>query len=139
MDPILSQIDFTPLAVNFAVTVAGIVLAFLGKAVRDFTVANKDNKNYGLLVSIVENAVQAVEQVYTDVDGDTKKKAAFALVEAALKARGINVDLDEIDAAIEAAVLREFNFPAAVEPAEPPTETVVTVSPSDANAGEDVV
>ena len=139
MDPILSQIDFTPLAVNFAVTVAGIVLAFLGKAVRDFTVANKDNKNYGLLVSIVENAVQAVEQVYKDVDGDTKKSAAIAMAEAALQARGIKVDLDEIDAAIEAAVLREFNFPAAVEPAAPPTETVVSVSPSDADAGEDVV
>lgn len=139
MDPILSQIDFTPLAVNFAVTVAGIVLAFLGKAVRDFTVANKDNKNYGLLVSIVENAVQAVEQVYKDVDGDTKKSAAIAMAEAALEARGIKVDLDEIDAAIEAAVLREFNFPAAVEPAAPPTETVVNVSPSDADAGEDVV
>lgn len=120
--PTLGVIDWTPIVSNIVLSIAGVVFAVVGKAVRDFTIANKENKNFALLTSIAEAAVQAVEQVYGENEGDTKKAAAIEAVEAALATRGLKIDLDEIVNAIEAAVLREFNFSTAVDPT--PSETI---------------
>jgi len=49
----------------------------------------------------VKIAVAAAEQIYTAADGDKKKKWVLDYLEQ----RGIVLDEDELDAAIEAAVL----------------------------------
>ncbi|MFH0917029.1 MAG: phage holin, LLH family [bacterium] len=60
------------------------------------------------LERVAAQAVLFAEQVYKDADGETKKAAAIAAVQAKLDARGIHVDLDQIVAAIEAAVYDEI-------------------------------
>ena len=50
----------------------------------------------------VEIAVSAAEQLYDAKDGSTKKKYVAAFLEE----RGYRVNADELDAAIESAVLR---------------------------------
>lgn len=126
-------IDLGPYLSQIFLAVATAVIALVGKASRDFINANKDNKNFSLLNDIAEAAVQAAEQLYTKRDGDTKKAAAIDFAESWLATKGINIDADELSAAIEAAVLREFNYPQAVEPASPPAETVIDVSPGRDN------
>lgn len=53
-------------------------------------------------------AVLYAEQVYRDADGETKKEAAIRAVQTKLDARGIHIDLQQIVAAIEAAVYDEL-------------------------------
>lgn len=81
-----------------------IVLRNLNKFVKAHTSA----KEYGILAAIATTAVQAVEQQYFAETSDSKKSLAFQYVESALDSKGIKVDLDTIDSAIEAAVNREF-------------------------------
>lgn len=123
-------VDLSPYLTQIFLAVMTAVVAFVGKAARDFIAANKDNKNYALLNDIAEVAVQAAEQLYAKQDGETKKAAAIEYAQSALDKTGIKFDAAALENAIEAAVLREFNYPAAVEPATPPAETVVGVSPS---------
>lgn len=132
MEQILAGIDWTPIITNLLLAVVTIVVGFVGKAARDFTVANKNNKEFALVTSIVEQGVQFAEQVYNTSDGQAKKAAAIDYIERELAKQNIKIDLDLVADAVEAAVLREFNYGAAVEPE--PVETVVdasATSPSD--------
>ncbi len=54
-------------------------------------------------------AVQAAEQSGLLETGEQKKEFALAQVEAWLAEFGIDIDLDQVDAAIEAAVFAEIN------------------------------
>jgi LL-H family phage holin len=140
-----------PILVDALIAVLVGAIAFVGRAVHGFINANKNVKGFEFLSQLATIAVQAAEQVYADQDGDTKKRFAIDFLEKALAERNINVDLDVISTAIEAAVMSEFNYPAAVEPASPPAttdvqtsageqpETVVTTPVTDVDAGEDVV
>jgi hypothetical protein len=56
------------------------------------------------LERVAAQAVLAVEQIYRDADGETKKAEAIAMVQTKLDARQIKIDLDQIVAAIEASV-----------------------------------
>ena len=60
------------------------------------------------LERVAAQAVLYAEQVYQEADGDTKKQAAIQAVQTKLDARGIHIDLDQIVAAIEAAVYDEI-------------------------------
>ena len=60
------------------------------------------------LERVAAQAVLYAEQVYRDADGETKKQAAIKAVQTKLDARGIRIDLDQIVAAIEAAVYDEI-------------------------------
>jgi hypothetical protein len=73
---------------------------------------------------VASMAVKAAEQA--NVAGLVKEKRdyAFALIEKRLAANGYTLDIDLIYAAIEAAVLDEFNRPE-LEP------QLITVGPSD--------
>lgn len=120
---------FSPYIGEVFVTVATAVIAFVGKAAYGFITAHKNDKNFQFLTSIAEKAVQAAEQLYAEYDGDTKKQFALDFVQSWLDANHLKIDAKAVDAAIEAAVMTEFNFPAAVEPASPPAEAEVVSTP----------
>lgn len=54
-------------------------------------------------------AVKAAEQAGASQFIDDKKSYAIQIVERLLQERGLAIDLDLVDAAVEAAVLTEFN------------------------------
>jgi len=70
-------------------------------------------ENYALLQSMVEQAVLAAEQsgLTETIEnvGEEKKRFAMKYVQDMLEARGIFIDLNEIDLAIEAAVNASFS------------------------------
>lgn len=92
-----------------------ILLGFVFAEIRKFSaiaqawLANKIGKeNYDLMIQMVYEAVQTAEQLgltdqIEDI-GEAKKRFALESVQQALNARGIYIDVNEIDAAIEAAV-----------------------------------
>lgn len=124
LNGIVGGIDWTPIISNILLAVVTVVVGVVGKAARDFTVANKNNKEFALVTSIIEQGVQFAEQVYSSTDGQEKKAAALDYIERELAKQGIKVDLDIISDAIEAAVLREFNYGESLEPQ--PVETINT-------------
>jgi len=119
---------FTPIIVNATIAAIGLVVTFVGVQVRKVQASTANNKNAEFIGRIVEIGVQAAEQVYGAANGDAKKGYAIDFAEKWLAERGVKIDVDVLDAAVEAAVLREFNYPEAVSPATPPTETTVTMS-----------
>lgn len=64
-------------------------------------------ENFAVARELVAEAVQAAEQMgLTEMivnEGEAKKAFAMAYVQQALSARNINLDINEIDAAVEAA------------------------------------
>ncbi len=117
----------TPIVVNAVVVVVGAVVAAIGVQVRKAQATVAKDKNADFINKVIEIGVQAAEQVYGAANGEAKKGYAIDFAEKWLSEQGLKVDLDTIDAAVEAAVMREFNYPAAVEPALPPTETTVSM------------
>lgn len=65
---------------------------------------------FDLLQKFAVSAVQAAEQSGLLETGEAKKEFAIAQVEKWLNQFGIDVDLDQVDAAIEAAVFAELNW-----------------------------
>ncbi len=65
---------------------------------------------FDLLQKFALSAVQAAEQSGLVKTGEEKKAFALAQVEAWLAEFGINIDLKQVDAAIEAAVFAELNW-----------------------------
>lgn len=130
-DPIVmpSIIDaLLPTIITTFIGVATAAIGFIGFQVRKFIASQANNEHADFLSRVAEIAVQAIEQTYSAANGDEKKQAAINAAERLLESRGVKVDLDVIEDAIEAAVLREFNYPAAVTPADPPAETFITMS-----------
>jgi hypothetical protein len=123
---------FTPIIVNAVVAAIGIVVAAVGVQVRKVQASTANNHNADFINKVIEIGVQAAEQVYGAAEGDQKKAYAIDFAEKWLADRGVKVDIDILDSAVEAAVMREFNYPTAVEPAAPPTETTVTMPGGDA-------
>lgn len=64
---------------------------------------------FDLLQKFAVSAVQAAEQSGLVETGEAKKAFAIEQVEKWLAQAGIDLDLDQIDAAIEAAVFAEVN------------------------------
>jgi hypothetical protein len=65
---------------------------------------------------MIDNAVNigvyAAEQIYKSGEGDMKKAKALAVAQGWLEAHNISINLDQLDAAIEAEVKRAFDHPA---------------------------
>ena len=101
----------TPLLLNLAVGVITLVIAWVGNEVRKLQKANANNANFQFIEQVAGIAVAAAEQLYGSAAGETKKAYAIDLAEKWFAERGITVDADVIVAQIEAAVLREFNYP----------------------------
>ena len=89
---------------------AGMLAAWLLGHVRKVWQQVKDNAGdwVWLLDEAARIAVRAAEQMELAEIISDKKQYAVATVDAFLKEKGFNVDLSLIEAAIEAAVLREF-------------------------------
>lgn len=128
INAIFAGIDWTPIISNILLAVVTVVIGAVGKAARDFTVANKNNKQFALVTSIIEQGVQFAEQVYESADGQSKKAAALDYIQRELDKQGVKVNVDLLSDAIEAAVMREFNYGTSVEPQ--PAETVVDTTPA---------
>ena len=89
---------------------AGMLAAYLVGLIRKtwLDVQAKSGEWSWVLDEAARMAVRAAEQMkLADIIGD-KKQYAVATVDAFLKEKGFTVDLSLIEAAIEAAVLREF-------------------------------
>jgi hypothetical protein len=69
--------------------------------------------NYAMVQSMVKEAVLAAEQLglteQIENVGEQKKRFAMNYVQGLLEARGIEINLNEIEGAIEAAVKDTFN------------------------------
>lgn len=124
--PIINQI--TPILADLLIAVVGLVVAFVGNETRKLLSNKSVASNISVLQTIATIGVQAAEQLYASEAGDDKKAYAIQYVQNELDRHGLKFDVDAIETAIEAAVLAEFNYPSALEPA--PTETVVTASAS---------
>src|SRR5574339_213785 len=105
----------TPLLVDAFIVVVGAIIAAVGVELRKVQKANADDTRFAFLQRVAEVGVQAAEQLYGEFAGDAKRDYALDYVESKLAEAGIKVETDLIVAQIEAAVLREVNFPA-VEP-----------------------
>jgi len=65
------------------------------------------SQRYGLDL-VVSYAVDAAEQVYKDGNGEDKKKYVLGVAENYIAKSGIKIDLDDLEAQIEAAVFGKF-------------------------------
>lgn len=93
-----------PVLATLIVGLGALVLRSVDKWLK----ANISAREYGILAAIAATATQAVEQQYLTEEGDTKKTLAHQYADKMLRSKGINLDFDAIDAAIEAAVLVQF-------------------------------
>lgn len=130
MDAFMDQL--TPIIVQVMMLVVTTVIGAIGFAARKWINTKFNKEQLEVINDIALVGVQAAEQLFKHFDGEAKKQFALEYAEAELAKRGINVDLDELSTIIEAAVLAEFNYPASVEPATPPTETVVSMGSVEA-------
>lgn len=123
---ILQSPEFGQFVTNTLIMVALAVIPLVGNAVRGFFNANKDNATVQTVLDIARMAVLAAEQLGITGAIDDKKSYAITVAERMLAERGIKVDLDALDAAIEAAVAEELNAVNALPPAPAAPAPVTT-------------
>lgn len=90
--------DLTPVFNAFIALAAALITAFVIPWIK----RNTTQKDREELLKWVEIAVMAAQQLFYQYDGEYRKTYAKAF----LAAKGYDVDSDEIDGIIEAAVLR---------------------------------
>lgn len=107
---ILKSPEFqTSLANVLILTVTGIVTV-LAKAGFGFIKTNTNERQFLLLQSLAVAAVRAAEQGELSGIVQDKKRSAFNVVNAYLQQMGLTgITAEQIDAAIESAVLTQFN------------------------------
>ena len=91
-----------------ATALAGLLIAWITKIVSDLKSKLTEDQNW-MLKEIVRTAVFAAEQA--NVAGFVKDKKDYALdiAEKWMAEKGLNIDLEVLDAMIEAAVYAELN------------------------------
>ena len=92
------MMDLTPVFNAFIALAAALITAFVVPWIKRNT-SEKDREEF---LKWVEIAVAAAEQLFYSTQGKEKKKAVVAFLEA----QGFTFTESEIDAAIEAAVLK---------------------------------
>lgn len=95
----------TPVLATLVVSLVALLLRSLDKWVR----SNVSTREYAMLSAFATVAVQAAEKQFAGKDGNLKKAFAHEVVGPLLADYKIKVDLKTVDAAIEAAVQREFS------------------------------
>jgi hypothetical protein len=121
MDFVLAAGDLSPataLAVELAPIIGTVLLTIItgvvGLASRAFLTwvrSNATGSQQSVLLEFARQAVLAAEQLGLTAQIDDKKGYAFDLVDKFLAEKGISLTSDQIEAAIEAAVLAEVNQP----------------------------
>lgn len=86
---------------DIILAVIALLSAVLTSIVAPWIKAKLGNEKLSTALSWVEIAVNAAEQVYAITDGDAKKQYVVDF----LRKKGVNFDSEQLDAAIEAAVL----------------------------------
>lgn len=100
------------------ITVAVAIIGLLAWKSRAYLAGRLSQEQLALLKQIAGRAVLMAEQV--SEDNAEKKRLAMETAEKWLKQYGIEIDLDVLEAAIEAAVFDELKrFSATVELVEP--------------------
>jgi len=93
------------LEVALPMLVASAAGLMIGKCIEIFKkVRDKNPELYEILVVISKKAVEAAEQIFGGGRGQEKKEYAKMVIKKYLSAKGIILDLDVIEAYIEAAV-----------------------------------
>ena len=93
--------DITPILQAIFLLLTALVSAFVIPWLKNKVGA----QNLDLFLAWVDIAVAAAEQLYDSMDGEKKK----AYVVSFLASKGFKVDTEELDNAIEAAVLKLHN------------------------------
>ena len=107
---LVSKLLQTLLEVALPILVSALATWMIGKVVELFKKISQKNPDVAAyLMEICNTAVRAAEQIFGGEKGHKKKQYAIKVVEAYLLQVGIRLDLETIDAAIEAAVL-EMNW-----------------------------
>lgn len=91
------------LIVTLVTLLLGQATLYVQKKYEQLKTSVSSDKRY-LLDFLAIRAIEAVEQLYKEESPKDKKDAAVAMVEAALKDFGLNIDVDVIADAIEAGV-----------------------------------
>jgi LL-H family phage holin len=104
-DPFVSDLVNTLIVALVPVAIGGV--AYLGRGVVAYLRARLTAEHYAMVEKIAATIVASVEQTLASEDGQAKKDAALALVRAECAKRGIRLDEEQIENAIEAAVYRE--------------------------------
>jgi len=73
--------------------------------------ANLDQQQQWIVDFVVAQGVRAAEQLYREGGGKEKKAYAYSVIERELASRGLKLDIDILDAKIEAAVFSQFSHP----------------------------
>jgi hypothetical protein len=116
LQEILAAIDFGQI---LAVLIAAFAIPLI-RAASKWLAAKIKGTNNALLLAGAEMAVRFVEQRYKELTSSEKFEAARDKVLAFLVKRGINIDAEDVELAIEAAVEALAAEFAAVEKNEPP-------------------
>ena len=93
-----------PVLATVIVTLVALVLRSADKWLK----ANVTAREYGILAAIAGTAVFAVEKQFVGESGELKKSLAHQFADSLLANKGIKVDYEAVDAAIEAAVYQHF-------------------------------
>lgn len=86
---------------NVIQVVLVLVFTYIGVAFKNLNKKYVDTETKSV---IVKNCVRCVEQIYTDLHGDEKKKQCEQQIVQLLYEKGITITQHELDVMIEAAV-----------------------------------
>jgi len=102
---IFSKMLQAVLEVALPMLIASAAGWMIGKCIEIFKkVKDKNPELYEILVVVSRKAVEAAEQIFGGGKGKEKKEYAKAIITKYLSAKGITLDIDVIEAYIEAAV-----------------------------------
>lgn len=106
----LATPEFGQLVTNVLVALASLIITAIGTVVTGFIKSRTTKEQWATIQQIVNAAVTAAESAGLAGQVSDKKSAAIQFASAMLASRGIKIDAEALDAAIEAAVLAQFNF-----------------------------
>ena len=104
MDSLMSDIVNAVIMGLIPVAIGG--LGYLGTQVAKYLRARMNAEAYAMIEKIAATVVASVEKTLASEEGQVKKDAAVALVQAEALKRGISLDIEQLENAVEAAVLR---------------------------------
>lgn len=99
---------FIETVIPLLVTVISGFVLLVVRNTNQWVKARVTGEQYRFIEHVVTTAVNAAEQYLGSEEGEQKKRLALTAATQVLQKRGIDVDVDQLDIAIEAAVRREF-------------------------------
>jgi len=97
------QIEFWNVITTASAAILVAIIGLLAWKGRDYLISRLSQEQLALLKQVVARAVLMAEQI--SQDNTEKKRLAMEMAEKWLKQYGIEIDLDILEAAVEAAVL----------------------------------